>query len=219
MLLIKLLLYSALALATPPACFVKCINEVAHNCPANQADVHCICNAHTLVNQCIALHCYGIHFLSSTDHFYGTCLEHGVGFQEQRPVPVREEPDEESHSDDEPEDEPEDLAEKCLEYKSLLEMDEDAIRQCMDYILEKSRRSHRQIKQKPDNVRRPGPIFQSRKTPKNPITVPGQRSKRAPAQFLTSHGSGSGPDQKRPRHGQVRGVMTTKTRTKLFLNN
>lgn len=63
-------------LATPPACFLSCISEVARQCPGEHSDIRCICNKRDSVIGCLVDICpYGT-FESSRDHFLGTCLEH-----------------------------------------------------------------------------------------------------------------------------------------------
>lgn len=64
------------AISTPPACFLSCINEVAHMCPRNQADIGCLCAKQAQVIGCLVDICpYGT-FEASRDHYFGTCLEH-----------------------------------------------------------------------------------------------------------------------------------------------
>ncbi|GEQ70225.1 hypothetical protein JCM33374_g3901 [Metschnikowia sp. JCM 33374] len=70
-----------LVIATPPACFIRCINSISNICEKNQADIQCLCKIHEAVNQCIALHCPADHFYSARDHFSGTCSEHSFPFE------------------------------------------------------------------------------------------------------------------------------------------
>lgn len=78
---IILLLVLQLTIATPPACFLDCINNISRICTKNQADVKCLCRIHEAVNQCIVKYCPRDHFFSARDHFGGTCIEHGFQFQ------------------------------------------------------------------------------------------------------------------------------------------
>ncbi|OBA20083.1 hypothetical protein METBIDRAFT_212589 [Metschnikowia bicuspidata var. bicuspidata NRRL YB-4993] len=77
---IILLLIFSLASATPPACFLDCINRLSHICAKNQADIRCLCQIHQAVNQCSHRFCLREDFLSARDHFAGTCIEHGLEF-------------------------------------------------------------------------------------------------------------------------------------------
>lgn len=70
----------SIATATPPSCFVECINSIAHICPQRQNDLACICNQSRSVMNCITDSCWGITYYSSRDHFAGTCVEHGFDF-------------------------------------------------------------------------------------------------------------------------------------------
>ncbi|KAM9938336.1 hypothetical protein OXX80_002160 [Metschnikowia pulcherrima] len=78
---ILILLFASLVIATPPACFINCINSISHICGKNQADVKCLCRVHEAINQCISNYCPSENFYSSRDHFSGTCMEHGFEFE------------------------------------------------------------------------------------------------------------------------------------------
>ncbi|ABN67723.2 predicted protein, partial [Scheffersomyces stipitis CBS 6054] len=63
--------------ATPPACFLSCIAEVAKTCPLQKMDITCLCAKEDSVLGCMVDICpYGT-FFSGRDHFIGTCMEHG----------------------------------------------------------------------------------------------------------------------------------------------
>ncbi|KAK6456826.1 uncharacterized protein RJT20DRAFT_1414 [Scheffersomyces xylosifermentans] len=63
--------------ATPPACFLSCVSEIARTCVRNKADLTCICaNEDSLVGCLVDICPYGT-FLSARDHYLGTCMEHG----------------------------------------------------------------------------------------------------------------------------------------------
>lgn len=70
------LFFLALAIATPPACFLSCVNEVAHGCSRAQTDLECICNDKPAIIACLVDICPLGNFESARDHFLGTCLEH-----------------------------------------------------------------------------------------------------------------------------------------------
>lgn len=72
-----ILLYLASVLATPPACFLSCTNEVSHRCVGAQANILCICSAHDAVQGCLVDICPYGNFESARDHYVGTCQEHG----------------------------------------------------------------------------------------------------------------------------------------------
>lgn len=74
-------IFLATVIATPPACFLGCINDIARFCPAKQADVECICHVNEAVEQCIVQYCNGIQQLSARDHFAGTCAEYEFVFE------------------------------------------------------------------------------------------------------------------------------------------
>lgn len=74
---ISLFVWSGVVLATPPACFLSCINEVAKECEKSLVDLTCLCVKQDQVLGCLVDICpYGT-FESSRDHYFGTCLEHG----------------------------------------------------------------------------------------------------------------------------------------------
>lgn len=62
--------------ATPPACFLSCINEVAHDCPRSLVDLLCLCAAKDTLLSCFIDLCPVGNFYSARDHYLGTCLEH-----------------------------------------------------------------------------------------------------------------------------------------------
>lgn len=64
-------------LATPPACFLSCINEIAHDCPEDAVNLTCICINEDLIIGCLVDICPFGTFISARDHYIGTCLEHG----------------------------------------------------------------------------------------------------------------------------------------------
>lgn len=68
------------ALTTPPACFLGCINAIAHICPQKRNDVECLCAQAQLVLDCITELCWGINYYSARDHFKGTCMEHHFNY-------------------------------------------------------------------------------------------------------------------------------------------
>lgn len=71
-------------IATPPACFLSCINELAHYCPGSHHDLLCLCQLKESLVGCLVDICPVGNLDAGRDHFVGTCLEHG------RPhVPVR----------------------------------------------------------------------------------------------------------------------------------
>lgn len=74
---LTLLALLALALATPPACFLSCTNEVAHRC-GGQANLLCICAANDALQGCLVDICPYGNFESARDHFWGTCREHSL---------------------------------------------------------------------------------------------------------------------------------------------
>lgn len=67
-----------LVLATPPACFLSCINEVSKSCEFGHVDLRCLCGRKDEILGCLVDICpYGT-FESSRDHYLGTCLEHNL---------------------------------------------------------------------------------------------------------------------------------------------
>lgn len=65
----------SLVQATPPACFLSCVQVIARWCEKNHADFRCICdNSPSLVGCLVDICPYG-NFFSARDHFWGTCLE------------------------------------------------------------------------------------------------------------------------------------------------
>ncbi|CAH2351487.1 hypothetical protein CLIB1423_03S07404 [[Candida] railenensis] len=67
--------FSMLTLATPPACLLSCINELAHSCPYVHSDYQCICAKKDSLIGCLVDICpYGT-FELARDHFLGVCLE------------------------------------------------------------------------------------------------------------------------------------------------
>lgn len=72
------ILLVTLALATPPACSLKCINTLASWCPHSHIDVTCLCGNHLSYMGCITDICIGETYVAARDHFLGTCLEHHV---------------------------------------------------------------------------------------------------------------------------------------------
>lgn len=75
---LSVFLCSVLAAATPPACFLSCINENAVHCARKHSDLRCLCQRHDPLIGCLVDICpYGA-FDSARDHFVGTCMEHGV---------------------------------------------------------------------------------------------------------------------------------------------
>lgn len=71
------LFISAFVLATPPACFLSCINELAHYCPNGHTDLLCLCQLKDSLVGCLVDICPLGNLDSGRDHFVGTCLEHG----------------------------------------------------------------------------------------------------------------------------------------------
>lgn len=67
----------AVALATPPACFLACIGQVSRTCERNHHDLACLCNSKTALFDCMVDNCPYGDFEAGRDHFFGTCLEHG----------------------------------------------------------------------------------------------------------------------------------------------
>ncbi|EGV65158.1 hypothetical protein CANTEDRAFT_113633 [Yamadazyma tenuis ATCC 10573] len=64
-------------LATPPACFLSCINEMAQFCVGGHTDIKCLCGDQDSILGCLVDICpYGT-FEAARDHYFGTCLEHG----------------------------------------------------------------------------------------------------------------------------------------------
>lgn len=63
--------------ATPPACFISCANEVSHGCPRGPVDLLCLCANETPLLSCFIDICPLGTFFSARDHYFGTCLEHG----------------------------------------------------------------------------------------------------------------------------------------------
>lgn len=70
------LLYSVCIVATPPACFLSCINELAHHCPRAHSDLQCLCQHKDSLVSCLVDICPLGNLDSARDHFLGTCLEH-----------------------------------------------------------------------------------------------------------------------------------------------
>ncbi|WPK24682.1 hypothetical protein PUMCH_001965 [Australozyma saopauloensis] len=83
-LIVVALLIIHLSLATPPACFLGCINVIAHICPRQRSDLECLCRHSRIAMDCIANLCWGVSYYSSQDHFRGTCMEHGFDFGEMK---------------------------------------------------------------------------------------------------------------------------------------
>lgn len=73
---ISFLFLLTLVTATPPACFLSCINEVAHTCPREHIDIYTLCVKRDSVIGCLVDICPYGNFESARDHFLGTCLEH-----------------------------------------------------------------------------------------------------------------------------------------------
>lgn len=72
---IIVLYLAAVSLATPPACFLSCINELSQQC-RSQSDLTCLCDNSDQLLDCLVDICpYGT-FESARDHYFGTCLEH-----------------------------------------------------------------------------------------------------------------------------------------------
>lgn len=73
---ISICILLSVVIATPPACFLSCINEVARLCPRAHLDIGCLCAKQEQVIGCLVDICpYGT-FEASKDHYFGTCLEH-----------------------------------------------------------------------------------------------------------------------------------------------
>lgn len=73
--LFSLLSVISFALATPPACFLSCVQVIARWCEHDHGDFRCICdNSPSLVGCLVDICPYG-NFFSARDHFWGTCLE------------------------------------------------------------------------------------------------------------------------------------------------
>lgn len=79
--------YFALVSATPPACFLSCLSQVARAC-SSPSDVSCLCNSLDCLIPCFENRCPGSTFLSSRDHYWGTCKEHQYSVLASCPVPV-----------------------------------------------------------------------------------------------------------------------------------
>lgn len=77
LLLVVTLVFLKSIFATPPACFLSCINEIAHDCPEDAANLTCICINEDLIIGCLVDICPFGTFISARDHYIGTCLEHG----------------------------------------------------------------------------------------------------------------------------------------------
>ncbi|SGZ47202.1 CIC11C00000001789 [Sungouiella intermedia] len=71
-------LYVVSVAATPPACFLSCINEAARNCPRKHSDLRCLCRSQDILIGCFVDICPYGNFESARDHFLGTCMEHQV---------------------------------------------------------------------------------------------------------------------------------------------
>lgn len=74
--MILALIFVCLVAATPPACFLSCINELARSCPENQVDIQCLCSVKDSLLGCLVDICPYGNFESARDHYLGTCLEH-----------------------------------------------------------------------------------------------------------------------------------------------
>ncbi|ODQ79439.1 hypothetical protein BABINDRAFT_167298 [Babjeviella inositovora NRRL Y-12698] len=84
--LFAVLVLSHTVWATPPACFLACIGEIARWCPNNHADIPCICENRASVVGCLVDVCPFTHFNAARDHFLGTCIEHlGKGLPQTLP--------------------------------------------------------------------------------------------------------------------------------------
>lgn len=81
------LFVASLVTATPPACFLSCLSQVAAVC-LNLSDLSCLCSSQDCVIPCLENRCPGIAFLSSRDHYWGTCMEHRYDIQSNCLVPV-----------------------------------------------------------------------------------------------------------------------------------
>lgn len=68
--------FISLVVATPPACFLSCINEVAKSCEFNHRDLTCLCQKKDEIFGCLVDICPYGNFESARDHYLGTCLEH-----------------------------------------------------------------------------------------------------------------------------------------------
>lgn len=76
--LIFLCVYTCCVFATPPSCFISCINEISRTCPRGHIDIEAHCSKEDSMIGCLVDICpYGT-FNSARDHFLGTCLEHGA---------------------------------------------------------------------------------------------------------------------------------------------
>ena len=76
LMLFSIIIYIVLVAATPPACFLSCINEVARSCPYEHRDLRCLCLNKDSVFGCMIDICPWGNFDAGRDHFLGTCLEH-----------------------------------------------------------------------------------------------------------------------------------------------
>lgn len=68
--------FLAVVAATPPACFLSCVNEGAARCPRKHPDIQCFCKDQAALIGCLVDICPYGNFESARDHFLGTCLEH-----------------------------------------------------------------------------------------------------------------------------------------------
>lgn len=76
-----LVFVTALVIATPPACFISCINNIARWCPNHHLDFRCMCDNTPAVIDCLVDICPYGNFFGARDHFWGTCVERLNGNQ------------------------------------------------------------------------------------------------------------------------------------------
>lgn len=74
----KVFLFGSLAIATPPACLLGCINVVSRICALNQYDMPCLCQHSNSMMACITDTCWGVAYISARYHYRESCLEHNI---------------------------------------------------------------------------------------------------------------------------------------------
>lgn len=72
--LLTILIIPFLVNATPPACFLACINKLSQNCNNDQSGIPCLCDLKVMMLQCGNAKCSPKDYNAFKDHYLGTCL-------------------------------------------------------------------------------------------------------------------------------------------------
>ncbi|CDK24257.1 unnamed protein product [Kuraishia capsulata CBS 1993] len=80
---IHIYLVIPIVLATPPACVLSCVNEIAALCPRRHIDFDCYCTDVPRMVGCLVKACPYGNYLSARDHFLGVCEEFSCDYHKQ----------------------------------------------------------------------------------------------------------------------------------------